>query len=105
MKLLEKTQQEATRRLGLRQFNFRLMARLTGMMLIYLSACMLLPLAVSLYSRDGGTLVAYPRTRDELTLIPGVREIGDGACLTCPIRTLNLPGGIRRIGNSCQRWR
>lgn len=53
MKLLEKTQQEATRRLGLRQFNFRLMARLTGMMLIYLSACMLLPLAVSLYSRDG----------------------------------------------------
>lgn len=53
MQLFEKTQQEASRRLGLRKFNFRLMARLTGMMLIYLSACMVLPLAVSLYSRDG----------------------------------------------------
>ena len=39
--------------LGLREFNFRLIARLTGMMLIYMAISMVLPLAVSLYTRDG----------------------------------------------------
>ncbi|MBR3723973.1 MAG: TrkH family potassium uptake protein [Bacteroidales bacterium] len=34
-------------------FNFRLMSRLTGMMLVYLSAGMLLPLAVSIHCGDG----------------------------------------------------
>lgn len=34
-------------------FNFRLMSRLTGMMLVYLSVGMLLPLAVSVHCRDG----------------------------------------------------
>ena len=40
-------------RLGLRKFNFRLLARLTGILLIYLSASMLLPTAISLYCHDG----------------------------------------------------
>ena len=39
--------------LGLRRFNFRLIARLTGMLLIYMAASMVLPLAVSLYYHDG----------------------------------------------------
>ena len=39
--------------LGLRRFNFRLIARLTGMLLVYMAASMVLPLAVSLYYRDG----------------------------------------------------
>lgn len=39
--------------LGLRKFNFRLIARLMGVLLIYLSLSMALPLLVSLYSRDG----------------------------------------------------
>ena len=39
--------------LGLRKFNFKLIARLTGMMLVYMSMSMALPLAVSLYTRDG----------------------------------------------------
>lgn len=38
---------------GFRQFNFRLMARLTGMLLIYMAVSMVLPLVVSLYSADG----------------------------------------------------
>lgn len=38
---------------GLRKFNFKLIARLTGMMLVYMAMSMALPLAVSLYSRDG----------------------------------------------------
>lgn len=40
-------------KLGLRRFNFRLIAHLTGVMLVYLSAITVLPLAVSLYYRDG----------------------------------------------------
>lgn len=40
-------------RRSFRQFNFRLMARLTGMLLVYLAASMVLPLAVSLYAADG----------------------------------------------------
>lgn len=40
-------------RLGLRKFNFRLIARLTGMLLIYMALCMALPLAVSLLYQDG----------------------------------------------------
>ena len=39
--------------LGLRRFNFRLIARLTGMLLVYMAASMVLPLAVSLYYHDG----------------------------------------------------
>ena len=39
--------------LGLRKFNFKLIARLTGMMLVYMAMSMVLPLAVSLYSHDG----------------------------------------------------
>lgn len=39
--------------LGLRKFNFKLIARLTGMMLVYMAISLALPLAVSFYSRDG----------------------------------------------------
>lgn len=39
--------------LRFRRFDFRLIARITGMLLIYLSVGMALPLAASLYSRDG----------------------------------------------------
>ena len=38
---------------GLRRFNLKLIARLTGMMLVYMAMSMALPLAVSLYTRDG----------------------------------------------------
>ena len=41
------------RRLHLRKFNFRLIAHLTGKLLTYLAAAMALPLAVSIYYRDG----------------------------------------------------
>lgn len=41
------------RRLHLRKFNFRLIAHLTGKLLTYLAAAMVLPLAVSIYYRDG----------------------------------------------------
>lgn len=39
--------------MGLRKFNFRLIAHLVGVMLVYLSAITVLPLAISLYTRDG----------------------------------------------------
>ena len=39
--------------LRFRRFDFRLIARITGMLLIYLSVGMAVPLAASLYSRDG----------------------------------------------------
>ena len=39
--------------LGLRKFNFKLIARLTGMMLVYMAISLALPLAVSFYTRDG----------------------------------------------------
>lgn len=41
------------KQLGLRKFNYRLIARLTGMMLIYMATSFVLPLGVSLYTRDG----------------------------------------------------
>ena len=41
------------RRLRLRKFNFRLITHLTGILLTYLAASMVLPLAVSIYFRDG----------------------------------------------------
>ena len=41
------------RRLHLRKFNFRLIAHLTGKLLTYLATAMALPLAVSIYYRDG----------------------------------------------------
>lgn len=50
---LHLTELNPYQQLGLRQFNFRLIARLTGMMLIYMALSMALPLAVSLYTRDG----------------------------------------------------
>src|SRR5574344_632014 len=37
----------------IRKFNFKLIARLTGILLIFLSFCMALPIAVSLYYKDG----------------------------------------------------
>ena len=36
-----------------RRFNWRLIAQVTGVLLLYLSAGMLMPLAVSVYERDG----------------------------------------------------
>ena len=39
--------------LGLRRFNFRLIARLIGILLVYMALSMVLPLAVSLYRHDG----------------------------------------------------
>ncbi len=50
---LHLTELNPYQQLGLRQFNFRLIARLTGMMLIYMAMSMALPLAVSIYTRDG----------------------------------------------------
>ena len=41
------------RHLRLRKFNFRLIAHLTGILLTYLAAAMVVPLAVSIYFRDG----------------------------------------------------
>ena len=43
----------SNRHLRLRKFNFRLIAHLTGILLTYLAAAMVLPLAVSIYFRDG----------------------------------------------------
>lgn len=48
-----KTMAMHTDRLGLRHFNFRLIARLTGILLIYMSFSMALPLAASLIYHDG----------------------------------------------------
>ncbi len=39
--------------LGLRPFNLKLIVRVTGILLIYMAASMMLPLAVSLYYKDG----------------------------------------------------
>ena len=50
---LDITRLNPYQQLGLRRFNFRLIARLTGLLLIYMSASMVLPLAVSLYYHDG----------------------------------------------------
>ena len=38
---------------GMRKFNYRLVARLTGMLLIYLAVGMVVPIGVSLYAADG----------------------------------------------------
>lgn len=40
-------------RLGIRKFNVKLMARITGIMLLYLAASLILPLALSIYYGDG----------------------------------------------------
>jgi len=42
-----------TEKLGLRSFNFRLIARLTGILLIYMAISMVMPLVVSLLYQDG----------------------------------------------------
>jgi len=53
MRTHSKREDWPTERLGLRRFNFRLIARLTGMLLVYMAASMVLPLAVSLLYQDG----------------------------------------------------
>ncbi len=53
MPIHTKIEEWPAERLGLRRFNFRLIARLTGILLIYMAISMVLPLAVSLFYRDG----------------------------------------------------
>ncbi len=53
MPLHTKIEEWPSEKLGLRKFNFRLIARLTGILLIYMAFSMALPLTVSLLYQDG----------------------------------------------------
>jgi len=53
LKLNTKIEEWPSEKLGLRRFNFRLIARLTGILLIYTAFSLVLPLAVSLLYQDG----------------------------------------------------
>ncbi len=53
MPLYTKIEEWPTEKLGLRRFNFRLIARLTGILLTFMALSLALPLAVSLLYQDG----------------------------------------------------
>jgi serine/threonine protein kinase len=48
----------------------------------------------ALYSRDRKTLIAYPKTRTSINLLPGTEKIAGCAFMSCNIRDAVLPEGV-----------
>ncbi|MBR4614895.1 MAG: leucine-rich repeat protein, partial [Kiritimatiellae bacterium] len=47
-----------------------------------------------LYSKDEKTLLAYPKARDKLKLVPGVKDIANSALVSLPMNQVKIPEGI-----------
>ena len=58
-----------------------------------------------LYSRNGCILVAYPKDRKNLSLLPYVQIVGRGAFMSCSLSgDIVLPDGIRRVEGEAFSW-
>lgn len=64
---MRKEKRLSIERIGVRQFNLRLIFRLVGVLMLYLCVGMVLPIAVSLYSRDGAQFALVLSTVGILT--------------------------------------
>lgn len=54
----------------------------------------------ALYTKDKKTLLAYPKSRDRVTLAKETTDIGSDAFSSCTFKTVELPEGIERV----QSW-
>ncbi|MBP5791749.1 MAG: leucine-rich repeat protein, partial [Kiritimatiellae bacterium] len=52
-----------------------------------------------LCSRNGNTLVAYPKTLTDVKMPKGVSEIGMSAFRSCSLKTVKIPEGVGAIGH------
>lgn len=52
-----------------------------------------------LYSRDRKTLMAYPKSRESLSLISGVTRIARSALASCRMKNVRIPEGVQAVGD------
>ena len=51
-----------------------------------------------LYTKNKKSLVAYPKARNDFSIVPGVESIGYNACEGCQFEYVRLPGSITYVG-------